>query len=740
MNKKSALRWILNPLIVLATATCGDTGTAGQNTGMEMCLSGVDSDGDGISDDVECRDGTDPNSADSDGDGIPDGEEIRLGLDPTNADSDKDGVIDFIELNYPKICVAFDRNLQTRPPKECTSQSACNSGEECQGLDPLNSDSDGDGLVDSAEDKNLDGTIAATSGETDPRLWDTDGDRGSDAIAGSKICQAEGLGMVKIATVGSIQVGHDPIFGTTRNVAGTVTGTSARLLEDTSTGAAATDVAALVIAKPTAGADERADATAVEDIIKAAFTGGTVTGILVGRALVTHEQLPAISSTYKVVTSAMTSATALRDTMLNKLIGATAPAGGAVVGANQTSFYVDVTTVRRFTVNDVIITVAPTASYDDYTKLTAIRVNDLINATAVSSSGKTLDYECLGLKADRAAQADFLWTVDVSGSMAKYLQALATTAKEFGNRLRNAGVDYRVGIFDAGNAPPDLTAKNAANGYPNGFFFIDGNSSTAALDICRYVTSLAAGTEGYCPDDPTEKFRPFPSKTTTYTGQTNASQREEPTVQGLLLTELFKANRKKNETNPNYVLRPGALQVNFHVTDEPGSNDFERYFHWTNDPDTMMPWGTVYNTDSLANIVKYFQRNNVLTFGYVPVVTTRNCTTKLNVADLPRCVIEGNKGAAIPISATFVQQDVDAAMNRIVDAVAGAASQYKLTRSPITHTIKVNVGGMDVPRSRNQGFDYDQASRSIIFYGGNYRPQIGQQVFISYRVWVGSIG
>jgi hypothetical protein len=79
-------------------------------------------------------------------------------------------------------------------------------------------------------------------------------------------------------------------------------------------------------------------------------------------------------------------------------------------------------------------------------------------------------------------------------------------------------------------------------------------------------------------------------------------------------------------------------------------------------------------------------------------------------------------------------------MARIVDAVAGATSQYRLDRSPITATIKVRVRGMDVPRSRSEGFDYDPASRSVVFYGRTYRPNMGDEVVISYRVWEGSLG
>jgi hypothetical protein len=54
----------------------------------------LDSDGDGIPNDVEVSLGTDPHKRDSDGDGIDDDVELALGLDPLNADSDGDGIPD----------------------------------------------------------------------------------------------------------------------------------------------------------------------------------------------------------------------------------------------------------------------------------------------------------------------------------------------------------------------------------------------------------------------------------------------------------------------------------------------------------------------------------------------------------------------------------------------------------------------------------------------------------------------
>jgi hypothetical protein len=83
----------------------------------------ADSDEDGIPDDLEAQYGTNPNEADSDGDGITDAEEIENGLNPSVADSDGDGLSDYDEFEA--------------------------------GTDPLNADSDGDGDQDGDDDDPL---------------------------------------------------------------------------------------------------------------------------------------------------------------------------------------------------------------------------------------------------------------------------------------------------------------------------------------------------------------------------------------------------------------------------------------------------------------------------------------------------------------------------------------------------------------------------------------------------------
>ena len=74
-----------------------DTDDDGLCDGQSMasgCLSGEDSDSDGIVDAGE----TSPYDADTDDDGLRDGDEAALGLDPLDPDSDSDGLNDGLEL------------------------------------------------------------------------------------------------------------------------------------------------------------------------------------------------------------------------------------------------------------------------------------------------------------------------------------------------------------------------------------------------------------------------------------------------------------------------------------------------------------------------------------------------------------------------------------------------------------------------------------------------------------------
>ena len=644
---------------------------------------------------------------DSDSDGLTNDRECQLGSDPFNRDTDGDGLLDGVEGMYPRICVADDRAAQRRPPPACTTDMECSAGEHCRGLDPASSDSDGDGVPDATEDPNRDGTINQAGGETDPRLWDTDGDGMNDGMGGVEICRPSGLASVTQQPVpmGPIQVGHDPAWGAARTVAGTGN-RGAAVLDD-----ASANVAGVVFTRPSTG-DVAAEAAAAEMTITTALGAGT-SAVLVGRSLTTHDMNPAIASTYRVARA--TSASALRDALVMPMIGAAAPAGSTVGASSE--FLVDISTTRRtmgpgMGHTDVVVTIAPRSDYDDPTRPTAIRATDLVNTTAVAEADATLSFDCQVFRGGGSSLVDFLWTVDVSVSMGPYQQRVGQTAQRFFTDLTAAGVDFRVAVLAAQSQPFNFVTP--------GLHWVSSGAANGANELAYRVTvepfsMMAADT-----------LAPYPNN-----GMFVVQLDEEP-IAGAIIAYDQLAMGSTTGAAPDLRLRDGAATIAFFVADETGNNDEMRYFGL----DTAR-WGTGYPAH-LASAVQWFQSHHIIPFGLVNHTATPTCSMT-DPRDMRRCVILGAGGAWIPID-TATDADVAAAMTRIVAAVAGASSQYRLNRSPITSTIKLRVRGMDVPRSRSDGFDYDPASRSVVFFGSTYRPHAGDEVVISYRVWEGSLG
>lgn len=101
----------------------------------------LDTDNDGVTDEDENKDGTDPTNADSDNDGVSDGEEKTDSTNPLIPDTDNDGVND------------GDEKIDgTDPNNEDTDNDGITDGEEkANKTNPLIVDTDGDGVIDGTE-------------------------------------------------------------------------------------------------------------------------------------------------------------------------------------------------------------------------------------------------------------------------------------------------------------------------------------------------------------------------------------------------------------------------------------------------------------------------------------------------------------------------------------------------------------------------------------------------------------
>lgn len=139
-----------------------------------------DSDFDGLSNLIETTFGTDPDDADSDDDGVKDGDELLWNetidgdslINALDADSDNDGLFDGTEMGVTDPVPYYNGIIMGTNTKVGNYTADVDPGTF---TDPLNPDTDFDGLSDGVEDSSKDGNYDAGI-ESDPNDKDTDDD------------------------------------------------------------------------------------------------------------------------------------------------------------------------------------------------------------------------------------------------------------------------------------------------------------------------------------------------------------------------------------------------------------------------------------------------------------------------------------------------------------------------------------------------------------------------------------
>jgi outer membrane protein OmpA-like peptidoglycan-associated protein len=150
--------------LMIALVLGGSLVLTGCKSGKKEVLPPADTDGDGLTDNIEMQIGTDINKADTDEDGLSDFAEYdKYKTDPLKADTDGDGLNDGDEVN----------SYNTDPLKADTDGDGLNDGDEVNKhrTDPLKADTDNDGINDYDEINKY---------NTNPTLSDSDGDGFSD--------------------------------------------------------------------------------------------------------------------------------------------------------------------------------------------------------------------------------------------------------------------------------------------------------------------------------------------------------------------------------------------------------------------------------------------------------------------------------------------------------------------------------------------------------------------------------
>ena len=717
-----------------------------------LCDPDIDSDQDGLSNKCECDLTTDPARPDTDSDGVLDGQEDAnknckwdLGLEsnPRNPDTDSDGATD-----------GEERDANTDPIDEDTDDDNILDGAEIASgcLNPLEIDTDGDGLPDDVEDVNLDGnlgtctnrmyTVDCANGESDPCKEDTDGDGTKDSeeaqFLACKPADTAGLVMPQYITDSGGDYKLVVDAGVTN---GAVIGMDAHAFND-ATNAYAGFV--LNLANPNGVSDPSSFSGKIFLAARRAYGGAVQRSN--GRRIQTFDGFSA-SVRGIVELGGGLKADSARDKILAEVAGVgaishTTAGTFTATGNSDPMLFVYEIVVRNGGRSVVVGALVPESEYSNDNKFAGIRVDDLTGGVALATAIENVEPECVSYKVSVEPKIDFIWVIDTSGSMSDEIRQVRGFAREFATILQNSNLDWRIAVTSATCdkiSQDPLISQDVKN-----LFSIGGRDSCSPPPIpipiapARYKNGeLCNRNNAYFTTDPAK----FEDCVANLSGGGLSLESEHTVTIG---TAAIDRALPRAENNPQKI-RPGAAVVIISVTDE-----FDEHFQSLNgwrdaggsgdppsDPTILGGYDPNRTIQNAQPFIDYYLRPDIgaTVFGIYWIPGT-GCGTASEASAGIESIVSATGGTA----GSICQPDLSATLQQIADASAGLASGLRLRGVPLAPTLAPKIGeaatGNIVPisRSRIDGYDYDSVVNRVVFTGPN-PPQTADRIIIPYLRW-----
>lgn len=555
-------------------------------------------------------------------------------------------------------------------------------------------DTDQDSIPDQTEDRNQDGMV--DPGETDPNSGDTDGDGILDSDEVSTLACAPGND--RPFFVYDIP-GADAMLLADAEVRDRAT---LRTVDDRAPGAVFYDpdhgIAAVLIGKrpasgvaaPSAQRDyERRVSIAPLGQIEAQRT----------RAFVTSEGFDAEQSSFRIRTNQMVAASDVINQLASSFLSGaqlmgTLPAGQGTAGRDLT---LNLLTIRREASHFVMV--AAVVIGEDPSGDQLIRLEELTDGTNVARHGAFTRHVCDQFVAKEQSKADILWVVDDSGSMEDDQMAVRAAADAMDDVLTLAEVDFRLAV----------TRTRAQNENDPRRGRLEGDGFTADLE--QFRRDIVVGADGGW----------------------------EPGLEtGILAIDRALPATRAGEAADGERLREDAAIIVIHMSDE------------RDQAVECAACGGCEREESQQTFCTGAQ-GQVVIDRFIADYTQRNAVAFAIVGDLPngcqqtgtRDDFEPGQGYVEVANATGGQfgslcGDMRQNLEDVARAATGIASAYQLSGMPASATLRVAVGqpgmGRVIPRSRENGFDYDAVNNRIIFLGDAV-PKKDDEVVVAYRRW-----
>ena len=674
----------------------------------------------------------------------PDGEDEDLGdaditgecvarTDPTG-DADQDGLLNAAE----------DRNLNCM----------IDAGE----TDPTNADSDNDGKADGDEDLNGNGIYEPEAGETNPSGydsnndgkadgWDSDGDGVGDGDEPeAAVCTREMFD--RVIETGAAQASSNLALADGFSLAYQEQGVPAMTFSNSSInfyGATveitgnyntAEQANALAIVATALGFDNTAG-TADDNLptvsIQRSFA---LPSTAWKNVTLTVPALTGVRASIDFSNSASKDLASLRDEIASAL-------SGVAIDSNETGA---TCTTPRATWNaqlrnnsTLVVTFLLACAEDlDANPSHEFYQDDVYGGTIIApNSYKPQLPRCEGMDVVmEGGKADFLWVIDNSGSMADEQENVADTVTKFMETLQKTGVDWRIGVTTT--EAYAIASEEPSWGKPN------PASHDDEIDLVSGIrTSFVTRAEL----DAADRFKEAVGEDLgcdRRDGQGNPVAPIDSNVCGNgyedgLLSTLAVVEACLQETRPGHQIRQDALLAIIWVSDEENQS-----FKETSDNQTLIPqsdprWTATFN--DIASRFDALQHENVRAYAIVGDAGINNGGVCSELAT------DSIDGAQHGLSYTMMAERFDGAtgsicnsdlqetIDRIMEQIIGVAASYPLSGYPIVPSIEVVVDEESVPRSKTSGWDYSADQNAIVFYGYASKFTENSQIGVSYLMW-----
>jgi hypothetical protein len=723
--------------------------------GEEGCLFGRDSDSDGVADWEDF---------DSDGDTIPDSVEagekgkcVGKAKDKWPCDSDGDGVPDYLDIDSDGDSV-LDKDEDTNGDGllgccivECNKPQGAQIPTKDNPGCILNKDGCG------GDQKCVSGKctppvdFSCSNGETNPRLKDTFGDGKFDNERGSFICrdatEDKPQGRKAVQKRRSSDPTQDPDKSGDWHVAlemsakyGDIKLTTPKDKE----AVAAIDhednqeqVAGFVLSMPATNKDIQEELAALIAKITGKPPGGsgTITVRASGSQGKSHDKYDEVRGTILDLTGANTNISTARNELVATLLGRT-PATLSNLpqpfGASGSDFVIRFVTIRRFAFKEdaggnleldsegfpvedtakpserrivVMGAVALRSNYQDPSRKTGFLVDDLSSGTAVAIWSDQVEDECDVGTITSLPVADIIWVVDESGSMNDNRQDIVNNANNFFSRALASGLDFRMGVTNV----------------------VNPNSSTYAYAVGKFCSKISSSSQD---DGGVDRFL-LPSEQQIFSSCINNPPGYEGSSEyGLVNAEEAVKKHLPRATGTAEKIRPGAKIVIIVATDE-GPQSLSSIESTSS---STCQLSASKQTQINSAIQKYLDLFKGLTdpeasaiFHLIGGVCNNSCNAGIG---------HGYKELAQQLSGQIgdvCQKDIGNTLQVIIDSIIGAASPVVLEYVPIASSLAVAMDGVEVKRSRTNGFDYRAEQNSLAFI--NVKFDKGSEVVASYKRW-----